>query len=168
MPGETWHYDLACVAAQLVDPILINDDDPPAGTGYFYLVASRNFCGEGTVGRGGAGDLTSDVACSTRLRDSDADGAVDLADNCPLRPNPAMGDRDRDTVGDVCDNCPLASNPDQADGDADGAGDACDPCPTDAFHMRTPDGHCVLGTPSGPVDPERTGRDSPVDPGETD
>ncbi|MGD2109597.1 MAG: thrombospondin type 3 repeat-containing protein, partial [Phycisphaerae bacterium] len=76
--------------------------------------------------------------------DDDNDGAGDVADNCPLVPNPDQSDLDGDGIGDVCDsdldgdgfeneqdNCAGASNPDQADADGDGVGDACDGCPDD-------------------------------------
>ncbi|MEZ4460583.1 MAG: hypothetical protein R3E66_12825 [bacterium] len=41
-------------------------------------------------------------------------------------------DSDADGIVNVDDNCPVAPNPDQADGDGDGVGDVCDQCPTDA------------------------------------
>lgn len=58
--------------------------------------------------------------------DTDGDGVVDTADNCPLVLNADQADGDADGVGNVCDNCPLIFNPDQADADTDGIGDACD------------------------------------------
>ncbi|PKN80240.1 MAG: hypothetical protein CVU47_09430 [Chloroflexi bacterium HGW-Chloroflexi-9] len=72
--------------------------------------------------------------------DTDADGAADIGDNCPLAANADQADRDGDGLGDVCDgdrdgdgaanatdNCPDAANAIQADIDGDGIGDACDP-----------------------------------------
>jgi hypothetical protein len=72
--------------------------------------------------------------------DSDADGASDEADNCPLTYNPEQADADGDGLGDAydpddadgdgypnyADNCRLVPN-DQRDADRDGIGDACDP-----------------------------------------
>jgi hypothetical protein len=71
--------------------------------------------------------------------DSDGDGIVDAADNCPLISNSDQADNDFDGIGDVCDsdddndgvadtldNCKFTVNADQADIDADGVGDACD------------------------------------------
>jgi len=81
--------------------------------------------------------------------DSDLDGIVDPADNCPAVPNHDQVDLDGDGVGDDCDadldgdgtanalagalvpagtvldNCPYIPNSDQVDLDRDGIGDAC-------------------------------------------
>jgi Ca2+-binding RTX toxin-like protein len=70
--------------------------------------------------------------------DTDGDGTVDAADNCPDVENPDQADDDVDGIGDVCDedpegdgsaagdNCPAVDNADQEDTDGDGLGDACD------------------------------------------
>jgi hypothetical protein len=82
--------------------------------------------------------------------DSDADGAGDDADNCPLAYNPEQADADGDGLGDACDpddadgdgypdyadNCRLLPN-DQRDADRDGIGDACDPV-DDRPHVYLP------------------------------
>jgi len=73
------------------------------------------------------------------LGDRDADGRVDLFDNCPTTPNfdqtdldgDASGDacdpdRDGDGIGDAVDVCPELADPDQRDPDGDGRGLACD------------------------------------------
>ena len=60
------------------------------------------------------------------ISDSDGDGIVDTADNCPSTYNPDQADRDGDGIGDVCDNCRLNANANQADSDGDGVGDVCD------------------------------------------
>ncbi|MCA1819736.1 MAG: thrombospondin type 3 repeat-containing protein [Halobacteriales archaeon] len=70
--------------------------------------------------------------------DSDLDGVVDAADNCPAQPNRGQSDVDGDRLGDACDadqdgdqvvdttdDCPRAADPKQPDVDADGVGDAC-------------------------------------------
>ena len=72
--------------------------------------------------------------------DSDNDGIVDSADNCPDAANPGQADLDGDGLGDVCDpdrdgdgvangadNCIDVANAGQVDTDGDGVGDACDP-----------------------------------------
>ena len=61
--------------------------------------------------------------------DTDNDGFLYRADNCPDLANPGQEDSDEDGVGDGCDNCVFFANPDQADADGDGVGDACDNCP---------------------------------------
>ena len=60
--------------------------------------------------------------------DTDADGELDVFDNCPTVANPQQEDGDGDGVGDACDNCPLVANPGQQDSDGDGVGDSCDNC----------------------------------------
>jgi len=64
--------------------------------------------------------------------DVDADGVLNMTDNCPAMGNMDQHDEDADGLGDVCDNCPHLANTTQANGDADAVGDACDPRPTTA------------------------------------
>lgn len=58
-------------------------------------------------------------------KDSDSDGHLDAADNCPIKANADQKDGDGDGAGDVCDNCPYQANPDQLDSNGDGKGDVC-------------------------------------------
>ncbi|WP_438017612.1 lamin tail domain-containing protein [Sorangium sp. So ce315] len=70
--------------------------------------------------------------------DFDDDGVGDACDACPLdagstlcsAPNP--NDSDNDGVLNGADNCPDLQNRDQADMDSDGKGDLCDACPAQA------------------------------------
>lgn len=89
------------------------------------------------IGGDSYGDLCDD--------DDDADGVLDVSDNCPINANgPSAGpgdqlDSDGDLAGDVCDNdddddgvddvvdnCPLISNNDQINLDGDSFGDVCE------------------------------------------
>ncbi|NOT02700.1 MAG: hypothetical protein HOP29_19010, partial [Phycisphaerales bacterium] len=70
-------------------------------------------------------DATLEFRLVEPVVDSDGDGTVDDADNCPALRNPLQADGDGDGVGNACDNCPDAANRDQQDMDGDGTGDAC-------------------------------------------
>jgi hypothetical protein len=73
--------------------------------------------------------------------DTDADGACDAGDNCPLDYNPGQADADGDHWGDACDYCPTVATPwytPAGDDDCDGFAianeeytgtDPMDPCP---------------------------------------
>ncbi len=61
--------------------------------------------------------------------DIDADGILNISDNCACEANPNQTDTDGDGIGDACDNCPTLANNSQTDIDKDGIGDVCDNCP---------------------------------------
>ena len=58
--------------------------------------------------------------------DTDVDGILDSADNCPTDYNPTQADFDGDGVGDACDKCKKVANSGQEDTDGDLLGNACD------------------------------------------
>lgn len=131
VPGQSWTYDEICLLVETTGVTHDEFDVPPAGTAYFYLVSSRNACGESPAGRGTlTGDHFPTATCPQTGRDSDADGLIDLLDNCPEQPNADGADSDGDFVGDACDNCQSLPNYDQMAHDSDARGDACDNCPT--------------------------------------
>jgi len=79
------------------------------------------------------------IAASSGGNDTDNDGVLDPADNCPAVANANQTDTDNDDEGDACDtdddgddiadsadNCPLTSNTNQTNTDDDTEGDACD------------------------------------------
>jgi hypothetical protein len=84
--------------------------------------------------------------------DTDGDGVLNTADNCPRVFNPArpvdhhvQSDVDGDGLGDVCDPCPLQAGVDVCmmtlanDRDGDGATDDKDNCPVD-YNANQADG----------------------------
>jgi hypothetical protein len=81
--------------------------------------------------------------------DTDDDGVVDTADNCPQTANADQADSDGDGIGDACDDCPyipsMFAGGDGGAGDGDGAGDgaatgAC--CATDGTCSETTEADC--------------------------
>jgi len=59
-------------------------------------------------------------------KDTDGDGILDAADNCPKLSNSNQLDSDTDAIGDACDNCSLTANTGQQDTNGDGYGNRCD------------------------------------------
>ena len=101
--------------------------NPLPGQLYFYLITStQSPCTESSLGMATAGERPNSSACPNPGNDSDLDGVLDAADNCPAVINPSQTDVDSDLIGDDCDNCPADANPSQVDTDGDNLGDACD------------------------------------------
>ncbi len=65
------------------------------------------------------GSFTGNYEIMLQAPDTDADGVLDAADNCPLIANPGQEDYDQDGIGDACD----------ADIDGDGVTNSSDLCP---------------------------------------
>ena len=79
---------------------------PTVGKGSNALaVGPLDFEGEARV-IGGTVDIGAD-----ELPDSDGDGVLDSADNCPNDPNPGQVDSDGDGRGDACDPGPTPAAP---------------------------------------------------------
>jgi len=126
---QGWSYNQTCWVAEHPFEQFDDSGDPASGNAYYYLLGSRNACGDSAIGADGDGqEILAVPACATLQSDHDEDTVPDVADNCPLDANTAQTDGDGDFVGDPCDNCPVAPNAGQADADADGEGDACDSC----------------------------------------
>jgi PKD repeat protein len=93
-----------------------------ASSGGLSLTAA-NQCGSST-----SAILALNFPCVEE--DYDADGTINLLDNCYLIANANQLDSDTDGIGDVCDNCPFYANPDQSlavlyqDADGDGYGNS--------------------------------------------
>jgi Putative metal-binding motif/Thrombospondin type 3 repeat len=132
--SDTLAFNQACASAAVPGWTWQDDQVPPAGSAFFYLISGVNSCGEGSLGYGS--DLTErprPAACVVVPADRDGDGVNDLDDNCPTVSNAGQLDGDRDGVGDACDNCPNQANPDQVDRNGDGIGDLCQDADGDGY-----------------------------------
>jgi hypothetical protein len=126
--GLPFAYNEICFATENATRTVNDGALPLPGTGYYYIVGSRNSCGESAATTNHQGQHhTPLVTCGTLNQNSDGDTPRDIGDNCPLTTNGTQGDVDGDSQGDACDNCASAANVDQADLDADLLGDTCDP-----------------------------------------
>ncbi len=91
-------------------------DNCPHNCNFDQLDADGDGLGDvcdGTPGCGGCGQPACEQSCAV---DTDSDGILDDADNCPLNCNVNQLDADTDGIGDVCDGTP----------ECDGCGQ--DPC----------------------------------------
>ncbi|HEX4824836.1 MAG TPA: right-handed parallel beta-helix repeat-containing protein [Candidatus Polarisedimenticolaceae bacterium] len=130
--GVPFSYNETCFDTENIARTIADGAVPAPGNGFYYIVSSRNVCGESAADTNGQDvDHTPSPTCSTANRNSDGDTPRDLGDNCPATTNATQGDVDADSVGDACDNCPSLANVDQADIDGDTVGDACDCAPSD-------------------------------------
>jgi len=111
-----------CLLPEVTAPAFTDNQSPPLGSTFYYVITGINRCGEGS-----AGTVTLPVPCTPQSLDTDLDTVRDIDDNCPRLANPDQADRDHDGRGDACDNCPDAPNPGQQDSDGNGVGDACQP-----------------------------------------
>jgi hypothetical protein len=127
--GRPWAYNQGCFADNLVFQTVNDPQFPLPGQLYFYLITSHTSpCTESSLGQNGTGgERPNNSACPNPGNDTDLDGVLDQADNCPAVSNPGQVDVDNDVIGDDCDNCPTVANQQQADTDGDGLGDLCDP-----------------------------------------
>ncbi len=134
--GAPFAYNETCFNTENGARTITDGATPSPGTGYYYIIASRNTCGESVAVTAKFGNATPDHTpspqCATVNNNSDSDIPRDIGDNCPLQTNVNQADADGDSQGDVCDNCPNVYNVDQADPDGDLLGSACDNCPNAA------------------------------------
>jgi hypothetical protein len=122
-----WSYNQGCFQNGVVTQSVNDAQNPLAGQLYFYLVTStQSPCTESSLGMATAGERPNSSACPNPGNDTDLDGVLDAADNCPAVINPSQSDVDGDLIGDDCDNCPADANSSQVDTDGDNLGDACD------------------------------------------
>jgi hypothetical protein len=128
--GVPFAYNETCFNTENTARTIPDGAVPSPGSGFYYIVGSRNSCGESAAVTNGLGvHHTPSPTCTTANLNSDADTPRDIGDNCPVTANASQGDVDGDSQGDACDNCPSLANVDQADSDGDGRGTACDNCP---------------------------------------
>jgi len=142
-PGVVFAYNHQCVLASVPQRFAIQPTNPSPGELFYYLVAGRNSCGNGSLGSGASGPRPQASACTSDPSvDGDGDGTPDLDDVCAAVADTAQVDTDGDRVGNACDACPNAPDADQVDPDDDGLTSGCDPCPLDAANDTDGDGVC--------------------------
>jgi len=94
--GETWSDGFGCEVAETPHTSVAHGHVPNSGGIVYFLVASRNACGESALDH----VVTS---CEPLNADTDADLIPDLEDNCALVSNPAQEDDDHDFIGNACE-----------------------------------------------------------------
>jgi hypothetical protein len=140
--STSWVYNETCFVTETLNTTAEDPSIPAADEGFYFLVSAKNLCGETRAGFYGNGvDHFPASACVTAGNDFDADGVLDLEDNCTNDANTDQADSDLDFVGNVCDVCPNDAFNDQdmdglcadldSDDDGDGVGDAIDCNPND-------------------------------------
>jgi hypothetical protein len=171
--GQPFVYNETCFDTENVARTINDGAVPTPGNGFYYIIGSRNSCGESAAVTNGQNvDHTPSPTCSTANRNGDADTPRDNGDNCPASTNATQGDVDADSQGDACDNCPSLANIDQADDEADGRGNACDNCltvanptqdDTDSDGLGDACDNCIAISNPGQADNDHDGLGDPCD-----
>jgi hypothetical protein len=110
-----WSYNETCFVTETTASETTDAGELASGDAAYYLVSPRNLCGENRMGQDNLGGVKTDLfptsPCLLLNLDSDADGVLDVADNCNLDPNADQADTDQDFLGDLCDCALLDPDP---------------------------------------------------------
>ena len=96
LSGEAWSGDFDCEVSESPHVSVTYSDVPQSGGIVYFLVASRNACGESAL-------ALVNNSCDPVNADTDGDLVPDLEDNCALVSNPGQEDDDFDFVGNACE-----------------------------------------------------------------
>jgi hypothetical protein len=96
-PGAAGPTAASCLEPETPQIHAYDEELPPVGLAFFYIVNARNSCGDSSAATALAAE------CEPVGGDFDFDGVPNLVDNCPLVGNTSQSDDDADFVGDACD-----------------------------------------------------------------
>ena len=98
--GAAFAYNEICFDTENATRTSNDGATPAPGTGFYYIIGSRNSCGESAAVTNDQGQHhTPSPTCPTANRNSDGDTPRDIGDNCPAVDQRDPGRRRRRLAG---------------------------------------------------------------------